>query len=601
MSENRNLILAIILSLLIVVGYQFLYAMPKMQQEQEARDRAAIALLQQKPTGTTTAAPAAVGTGVAPLATAATAVSSATGMAAVAPTVRPILTRDKALAQSQRIKIDSPRIQGSISLTGGRLDDVTLPTYRQTVEANSPPVTLLSPRDSPEAYYTDTGWTSLDTKIELPNGETVWSSNGQVLKPGQDVELTWQNKTGQRFIRKFSIDANYMVTVTDLVENRGSAAITLYPYNLAVHSNIPPTTDFFILHEGFVGVADDKLVEHNYGDLKPEVPAIEQESRGGWTGLTDKYFLLALIPDQASRVKTGFRSSQVNDRQGYQIDWLGEGKLIAAGGSVSSTSRIFAGAKEVKTLETYQKTLGVQRFDYAVDWGWFFFLTRPYFVVLDWLVKLVGNFGVAILVMTVIIKGLFYPLANRAYIMQNKMKKLTPKIMEIREKYKEDKVKLNQEMMGIYKKEKVNPVSGCLPILIQIPIFFALYKVLFVTIEMRHAPFFGWIQDLSAADPTNVFTLFGLLPWTPPDWLPLWVQSSLHLGLWPIIMGVTMYVQQKMNPQPPDPIQAKIFAWMPIVITFMLSGFPAGLVIYWAWNNLLSVAQQWYIGRRMET
>ncbi|MCX8500893.1 MAG: membrane protein insertase YidC, partial [Alphaproteobacteria bacterium] len=448
MSENRNLIVAIVLSLLIVLGYQFFYAMPKQQEEAAAaaaRDQAAIALLQQRPAevGASTSGAA---TGMAP---GVTPQPSPTATAtAVTPATSPNLTRDQALAVSQRVVIETPRIQGSISLTGGRLDDVTLPKYRETVATNSPPVTLLSPRNSPESYYTETGWSSTDPKLELPNGDTVWSSNGQSLKPGQDVELSWSNRTGQRFLRKFSIDSNYMVTVTDSVENKGSQPVTLYPYSLAVHSNIPATTSFFILHEGFVGVADDKLVEHKYDDLKPELPVIEQQTTGGWTGLTDKYFLVALIPEQASKIKTGFRNSQTNGVTNYQIDWLGEGKTAAAGATITATSRIFAGAKEVKTLEAYQKSLGIPRFDYAVDWGWFFFLTRPYFVVLDFIVKLVGNFGIAILLMTVIIKGLFYPLANRAYIMQNKMKKLTPKITEIREKHKDDKAKLNQEMMA---------------------------------------------------------------------------------------------------------------------------------------------------------
>jgi len=382
-----------------------------------------------------------------------------------------------------------------------------------------------------------------------------------------------------------------MLTVVQKVENAGTQPVTLYPYALISRTGTPPVLGFFILHEGLLGVFDNSLKEYTYANMRDEKSgAVKFASTGGWLGITDKYWLVALVPDQAEKVEANFRHTLRDKVDKYQADYLGAARRLAPGASAESHSLLFAGAKEVRLIDAYKERYNIALFDRTVDWGWFYFLTRPIFYILDYFFTVLGNFGLAILLLTVLVKLLFFPLANKSYKSMSAMKKLQPEMMRLREQYGEDRAKLNQAMMELYKKEKVNPVSGCLPIVIQIPVFFALYKVLFVTIEMRHAPFYGWIKDLSAPDPTSVFNLFGLIPWTPP--------YLLMVGAWPIIMGITMYLQQKLNPQPPDPVQAKVFMMLPIVFTYMLSAFPVGLVIYWAWNNLLSIAQQWVIMRR---
>lgn len=558
--EQRNLILAIVISIAILVGFQFFFDQPRPPA----------------PAPQTVAATP----GTAPT------LPGLPGAAAV-PAVR---DRTAILADHPRVTIETPRTRGSIALVGGRIDDITLTGYRETVDPGSPLVTLLHPLGARDAYYAEVGWSTTDPGQPVPGQETRWTADGDRLTPTQPVTLTWENGKGLTFTRQYAVDKDYMITVTQRVDSKADAPVTLYPYALASRAGTPVTQDFFILHEGAVGVLGDVLQEHKYGDLR-EKPEVTGSTKGGWLGFTDKYWLVALVPDQADTVKTSFRYSKPNGVEKFQVDYLGEARALAPGGSVEANHRVFAGAKEVSLLQRYEEDLKINRFDYAVDWGWFFFFTKPIFWLMEIIYHQVGNFGVCILVLTVIIKLFFYPLANRSYVTMSKMKKLTPVMQELREKYAGDNARMQQELMGLYKREKINPLSGCLPIVAQIPVFFALYKVLFVTIEMRHAPFFGWIQDLSAADPTTIFNLFGLIPWTPPHFL--------MIGAWPLIMGVTMWLQMKLNPTPTDPIQAKMFMIMPVVFTFMLGSFPAGLVIYWAWNNTLSIAQQWIIMRRM--
>lgn len=581
--DNRNLIIAILLSVAIVFGYQYFWQIPH-QKQQLAQQQAEQS---QKVTSLTPDA-AQTKAGTPPTPTPQTTPQPAPQASlTLAPTT---LTREQALAASPRIRIETPKISGSIALRGGMIDDVVLKSYRETVDKGSPEIALLNPIGTAREYYADFGWTSTQAGVELPNRNTIWTADSNaVLRPGLNVTLTWQNKDKITFKRTYEIDSNYMITATQEVINNSGQKIEIYPYVLASHRGKPETQNYFILHEGFVGWLNDRLREHKYKDLDDSA-IVAEDSKGGWFGLTDKYFLLALIPTNNEPIKTSFRRDMFNTVEQYQIDYLGGMHYVPPGDHLAVSTRIFAGAKEVRILRKYEQEFHIDRFDYAIDWGWFFFLTRPFFLLLDLIFTWVGNFGVAILVVTVILKVLFYPLAGKSYVMMNKMKLLTPQINALREKYGDDKMRLNKEMMALYKTEKVNPVSGCVPMLLQIPVFFALYKVLFVTIEMRHAPFFGWIHDLSAPDPTTIFNLFGLIDWQPPHYL--------MLGIWPLIMGVTMVAQQRMNPPPSDPVQAKIFAYMPYIFTFMLAGFPSGLVIYWAWNNTLTVLQQWVIGKR---
>ena len=434
-----------------------------------------------------------------------------------------------------------------------------------------------------------------DSDVATPTPETVWQSATATMEADRPVTLSWNNGAGLAFAQQITLDSDYMFTVTQRVTNRGARSVGLRPYGLISRTGTPDTLGFWILHEGLLGVFGDTLKEVDYDDVSDEDGGkIEQDSTGGWIGITDKYWLAALVPDQKTAIASRFVHTLQNDTDKYQVDVLGPQLVVQPGATVEVTKRLFAGAKEVRLLDSYEEKLGIVNFDLAVDFGWFYFLTKPIFYVLEYFNRLLGNFGVAILLLTVLIKIAFFPLANKSYRAMSRLKKLQPQMMEIRDRFKEDRQRQNQEMMALYKKENANPVSGCFPILIQIPVFFALYKVLFVSIEMRHAPFFGWIQDLSAPDPLGILTAFGLIEWSIPDLLQI-----ANIGIWPLIMGGTMYLQQKLNPQPADPTQAKIFLMLPIVFTFMLGQFPAGLVIYWAWNNLLSIAQQWIIMRQM--
>ena len=488
-----------------------------------------------------------------------------------------------------RVAIETPRVHGSFALTGGRIDDLWLSDYRETLDDDSPEVLLLSPLGTPWAYYVEFGWAPSSQGVtKVPDAQTEWTANRETLTPQNPVTLTWDNGEGLVFTREVAIDDNYMIRVNQRVENTGTQSVTLFPYALASRTGMPDTLGFFILHEGPIGVFNETLNEVKYDDLVDDGP-ITKTSTGGWIGMSDKYWLVALVPDQKTEFQAGFRHSFAGDDK-FQVDYLVNGVTIAPGTIGEVTNRVFAGAKEVETLEAYRASLGIDRFDLAVDWGWLFFLTKPIFQAIDYLYGLIGNFGVAIIVFTAFVRLLFFPLANKSFRSMGRMRMLQPEMTRLREAYKDDRERMTKETMELYKREGVNPLSGCIPILMQIPVFFALYKVLFVTIEMRHAPFYGWIKDLSAPDPTSFVNLFGLIPFDPPGFLTI--------GIWPLLMGLTMFLQQKLNPAPPDPIQAKVFMFLPVIFTVILAGFPAGLVIYWTANNTLTIAQQWIIMRR---
>jgi YidC/Oxa1 family membrane protein insertase len=507
-----------------------------------------------------------------------------------------------------RLKISAPKLQGSFSLLGARLDDLVLSEYRETLAPNSPLVRLLEPRSEPKPYYVQYGWSAAPgEQVKLPDNDTVWTAPAETLGVGHPVTLSWDNGDGLTFQLVLSLDDNYMFGVEQRVKNDTGGPVKLYPWARIRRDYTPEVSGYYILFEGLLGVANGTLQETNYAHAKSEGEkrngvAFDATSTGGWAGITDKYWLTALVPEQTTPTTVNFR--HIADSEGraqagdshdrYQVDYVTQDpKTVAPASEAAVTSHLFAGAKVVSLLDRYETQYHIPNFDKAVDFGWFYFLTKPIFYALDWLNGLLGNFGLAIMVFTVFVKGLFFPLANYSYRSMSRMKLLAPKMQSMRERFKDDPQRMQQEMMSLYKAEKVNPASGCLPMVVQIPVFFSLYKVIFVTIEMRQAPFFGWIKDLSQVDPTNIFNLFGLLPFDPTVISPI-----LHLGAWPLIMGVTMFLQQRLNPPPPDPVQARIFQFMPIIFTFMLARFPAGLVIYWSWNNLLSILQQWLIQRR---
>lgn len=569
MNDQRNLLIAIVLSVLILFGFQWLF--PKAAPPVPAADPAA---------ATSSAPPVPEG-------------SAAPAIPAKAPTAAE--ARSTALEASRRIAIRTPKLHGSIAVTGARLDDLTLVEHRETTDPTSPEIVLLSPTASANPYYAEFGWVPADGAAKVPGADTVWSvaPGTDNLAPGGKVVLSWDNGDGLRFVRTFTVDENYMFGIEQRVENYGAKPVVLHPYGLIARVGTPHTQGMYILHEGPLGVFDGTLKETKYDDLKKE-GTIREKSVGGWAGITDKYWLTALVPDQNADV-TGRFVHQTRDKgDTYQVDFTGAPVTVAAGAAADANFHMFAGAKQVTLLDAYSEKFGIKRFDLAIDFGWFYFLTKPFFYLLQMLHSALGNMGLAILALTVLIKAAMFPLANKSYVSMSKMKNLQPQMKVLQERFADDKVRLQQEMMALYKKEKVNPVSGCLPMLVQIPVFFALYKVLFVAIEMRHAPFYGWIHDLSAPDPTTVFNLFGLIPWDAVGTLP----SFLHLGVWPLIMGVTMWAQQKLNPQPADPVQAKMMNFLPIIFTFLLANFAAGLVIYWAWSNSLSILQQWVIMRR---
>lgn len=571
MTDQRNLLLAIVVSIAILLAFQTIF--PPAPVPQQEPDHAVDA-------------PAGAERGLPPVPDTAPARDD-TGLPVV-DAVSPVQTPRLAINPDR----EQPTIRGSIALRGARFDDIILPLHRETVDPDSPPIKLLLPVGSAAPYFAEFGWLSATgDKSGLPTAETVWQADGDRLAPDRPVTLNWQSEAGLAFSRRISVDDRYMFTVARTVTNRSDQPVTLYPYGMVRRTGHPELFGFYILHEGPLGVLNGVLEEHDYDDLVEDGP-IELQSQGGWLGITDKYWLAAIIPEQDQTVDTRFVAlpRPVGQHQ-YQVDYRRGALTVAPGESVTITDRLFAGAKRVAMLDDYGERLGIPNFDKAVDFGWFYWLTKPLFHVLHYFAELLGNFGLSILLVTVFIKILFFPLANKSYKAMSKLKLLQPKMMELRERFGDDRQRLNTEMMALYKKEGANPLAGCLPILVQIPVFFALYKVLFVTLEMRHAPFYGWVNDLSARDPTSLFNLFGLVPWQPPDFL--------MIGIWPLLMGLTMWLQQKLNPTPPDPIQAKVMMALPVVFTFLFATFPAGLVIYWTWNNVLSIAQQWVIMRRM--
>jgi YidC/Oxa1 family membrane protein insertase len=569
--QQKNLFLVIALTLAIIIGFQVFvepyFQKPKPPQPVQTTQTTTAP-------STTSAAP-----GVAP-----------TPGAAIAPVAK---DRAEVLAGSPRIAIDTPRLHGSIALVGARLDDLTLANYHETVEPGSPEITLLSPSGAAQPYFIELGWTA--KSVPVPGAETRWTAaDAGALTPSHPVVLTWANGQGLTFTRKIAVDANYVFTVTQTVANAGTEPVTLTPYGLVSRAGPPPVSPSYLLHEGPIGVFDGTLKDGiKYSELKPDAPE-KFTSTGGWLGFTDKYWLTVVVPEQTEKLNASFRWTGDPQVERYQADFLGDEQVVPPGGSVSTSDRVFAGAKEVKLLDEYERNLGFPKFDRAIDFGWFYWITKPIFLTLDFFYGLLGNFGLAIMLLTLSIKVIFFPLANRSYRAMSKMKLLQPEIAKLREKFGEDKAKLNQEVMALYKRVGANPMAGCLPIFVQIPVFFSLYKVLYVTIEMRQAPFYGWIHDLSVPDPTTWLNLFGLIPFNPAPYAP----AFLMLGAWPLIMGVTMFLQQKLNPAPADPVQAKMMMALPLVFTFMLSQFPAGLVIYWSWNNSLSILQQWVIMHR---
>jgi YidC/Oxa1 family membrane protein insertase len=586
MNEHKNTILAIVLSLIVVVGWEYFFAKPEIQQQQQQQQ-------QTQPSGSGAAQPATPAGG--------------TPQMPSAPSAQPpTQTRQAVIAASPHVDIDTPTLRGSIDLKGARIDNLSLKQYRETTDPKSPPIVLLSPSGAADAYYAEFGWVPASgTKEPLPGPGTVWKQDGSgTLGLDHPVTLSYDNGQGLIFTRVISVDDHYLFSIKDQVQNKGGSPVTLYPFGLVSRHGTPPVLGYYILHEGPVGVMGDQgLQEETYKKIA-EKKSETWDVTNAWLGFTDKYWAAVLLPDTDAKVTARFSAADVAGEQTYQTDYLAQPQTIAPGGSGSANSQLFAGAKEVSVVGIdfpfgpggYNQSLHLNHFDLMIDWGWFYFITKPMFLAIDFFFHLVGNFGLAILIVTVLVKALFFPLANKSYASMAKMKAVQPQMAMIKERYADDRMKQQQAMMELYKKEQINPVAGCLPIAIQIPVFFSLYKVLFITIEMRHAPFYGWIHDLSSPDPTNIFTLGGLIPFDPSS-VPL-VGSFLLLGFWPAIMGVTMWVQMKLNPAPPDPTQQMIFNWMPLIFTFMLAHFPAGLVIYWAWNNSLSVAQQSVIMHR---
>ncbi|KFL32784.1 insertase [Devosia riboflavina] len=583
--DNRNVILAVVLSMLVLFGWQFFVAGPQLERQQRQNEIAA----QQQAEQEALAVPATTADGTQPAAAADQPLSSQT-----------FADRATAIAASNRIAIDTEDLAGSINLTGARIDDLRLEKYRETVDPNSPIITLLSPSGAPGGYYVEHGWApAAGATTALPDANSVWTVEGDAttLTAATPVTLRYDNGQGLIFRRTIALDEHYLFTITQSVENTGSGDAALFPYARVVRQGTPPVQNFFIQHEGPIGVlGSNNYVARKYHDLQNE-RQVDFPATSGWLGIADKYWATAVLPKPEASINARFAYTSQGTTPIYQTNYVEtQPVVVPAGGTASVESFVFAGAKEDRVITAYQTEHGFDRLELLIDWGWFHFLTKPMHWLLVTLYGLLGNFGLAVLAVTVIVKAIFFPLANRSYASMAAMRRVQPEMKAIQERLKDDRPAQQQAMMELYKKEKINPLSGCWPILIQIPVFFALYTVIFISIEMRHAPFFGWIQDLAAPDPTNIFTLFGLIPWNPMA-LPL-VGSFLHLGIWPVIMGITMWVQMKLNPPPPDPTQAMIFNWMPIIFTFMLGAFPAGLVIYWAWNNTLSVTQQWVIMKR---
>jgi YidC/Oxa1 family membrane protein insertase len=566
--EQKNFLAAVLISMAIIFGWQFFYVAPQMKEAEQLAK-------QQQATQTAPGATAQPGT--------TPALTSAAS----------VVTRDAALAASTRIAIDTPDVDGTINLKGAVLDDLRLKKYRETVDKTSPEIVLLSPSGTKNAYFVrhflalPAGMTG-----KVPDDKTVWSADTDA-KLGIDapVRLTWDNGEGLLFVREISISDKYVFQVKQTVENKSQAPLVVFPYAQVQREDTPLIAGWYVFYEGMIGIHNGTLTEVGYADVAKADGTVTVPSTGGWLGFTDKYWSTALMPDVKTQVANTYKHVKDGNRDIYQAEYITSAPLtVAPGGSATYVDHVFAGVKEVGTVNTIGDKLGVDTFDRMIDWGWFPYLTKPMFWLLSTLNALVGNFGIAILLATVVVKLLIFPLANKQFVSMSKLKLLQPEMERLKAQHGDDRTAMQKDMMELYKREKVSPVSGCLPIFVQIPVFFALYKVILTTIELRHAPFFGWIQDLSAPDPTSMFNLFGLLPFSVPQ--------ILLIGIWPLLMGITMWVQMRLNPAPADPIQASLFNWMPVIFTFTLGGFPAGLVIYWAWSNLLTILQQSYIMKR---
>ena len=494
------------------------------------------------------------------------------------------ISRDEALEENERILFENDKIKGSISLLGSSIDDLTFKNYTNTLNGDDN-VVLLNPKQSENGYYVETGWATTNKNIDLPNSKTLWEIEGnKKLTPNSSIKLSWKNNQNIKFIKEISIDNQYLFDIKQTIENNSDKTYNFYPYGQIIRNIAPEVTNFYILHEGLIGVFDDQLVEEDYDDIEEKKYSINANT--GWLGITDKYWIASLIPENGKSFRSDF-----DYKNKFRANFIEtDATEIGANEIKTNSIRAIVAAKEVNVIDGYAETENISKFDLAIDWGWFYFIVKPLFFAIQYFFNLAGNFGIAIIMITACIRLVFFPLANYSFKSMAKMKVLQPEMTRLKELHKEDKMKLQQEMMALYKREKVNPISGCLPIFIQIPFFFAIYKVLFVTIEMRHQPFFGWIKDLSERDPTSIFNLFGLIPWDPP--------SFLLIGVWPCLMGVSMWMQQKLNPTPPDPVQAKIFMFFPLFLTVILAPFPAGLVIYWTINNILTMAQQYIIIKR---
>ena len=500
-----------------------------------------------------------------------------------------VVDRQQAIVANSRVQIKSELLSGSISLKGLRFDDLTLLKYKQEIAENSPAVELFSPSNSENAYFAEVGWWGKDKSVTYPDSTTNWQTDNAQLVAGSSVNLYWVSPEKVKFKVLISLDKNYLFSIKQSVENHSARPISVQFYGLInkTYENKPDNM-VNILHQGMIGAVKGELQEYTYDKIKDE----KKHSFNGqvnWLGITDKYWLAAFVPDQLEQYIANYNFAIKQSKDKYQSDFITNEKLIESGGSFELTHLLFAGPKKVDLLDKYEEKYNIKLFDRAIDFGWFYILTKPIFNAMNYFYSYVGNFGISIMIVTILIKLAMFTLANKSYRSMKKMKKLQPEMERLKQLYADDKARLNQEVMSLYKREKVNPVSGCLPLLVQIPVFFSIYKVLYVTIEMRHAPFFGWIQDLSAPDPTTIFNLFGLLPFTPP--------SFLILGVWPLFMAMTMFLQQKMSPHPTDPVQAQVMKFMPLMFLFMFSGFPAGLLIYWSWNNILSIVQQFYINK----
>jgi YidC/Oxa1 family membrane protein insertase len=495
------------------------------------------------------------------------------------------LSRKDALTENDRIQFENKNIIGSISLKGAAIDDLTFKEYN--VELNgSDKIILLSPRNVDDGYLIESGFVTSNKNIDAPDGSTIWEVSGnKKLTNNNPVKLTWSNSQGITFEKSISLDDQFLFTIKEKIINKSDKSYNFYSYGQIIRNKLPEISGFYILHEGFLSVLDDELIEEDYDDIQEK--KFTQTAQEGFVAISDKFWVTSVIPPKGKEFKTTF-----DFKNKFRANYIAtQGIEVGPNSSIEERIQIIAAAKRVNVIDGYAKNLGINKFDLAIDWGFMYFITKPLFFLLDYFFKLLGNYGLAIIAVTVCIRLAFFPLANFSFKSMGKMKLLAPEMARLKELHKDDKMKLQQAMMALYKKEKVNPMSGCLPILVQIPVFFALYKVLFVTIEMRHMPFYGWIHDLSDRDPTSLFNLFGLIPWDPP--------SFLLIGAWPIAMGITMWIQQKLNPTPPDPIQAKIFMFFPIFLTVILAPFPAGLVIYWTFNNIFTMIQQYIVQRKM--